>query len=915
MSLTFVAASRGRFASAAFAVTAALAFPSIGLACSGSLRIELRQEGVYALDHAAIAAAQPTLADCRSDELALTHRGTEVPIRIVGDDGGRFAGSARVEWIGEPLAGSQSWFNAYSPVNAYLLSASPGTHARMREAAASGAASGALIRRLHLEEQKLLVRLDSATMQPGDEPDVWYWARLTHADAAPTSFGFDLPDLDRRSDPKTTITLRLRGMSTARQPSKHAKPVDHVVDVGINGRRLTALEWDGRDQIVKTFEVPAALLKPAANVLELRVPKRADPADPSSSVIDDIMFDSADLAYPAGGDLAAGATPVETLAASVAGLRHSGAEAVALYASSGEYQPAASAADGRYRFAASAPGTRIFAVAAERFLRPTNLRAVAAGDPRTAEPGYDYLIVSHPSLIDAIQPLAEFHRGRGQKVGVFDVNALYDQFNGGIVHPSAIRDLIAWGTQHWEVKPRYVLLVGTASFDARGGADSEYNESQADPRTGAVKVRRADDAELAHPDGQAPSRNLVPTWQVPSPEGQSASDTVYVALKDGDFHPTIAIGRFPVVSAQETAAVVKKTIDYATTPVPGVWRDKVMFIANEDKGFQNVSDQIAAALDRQGFDSTRIYADAQEKDNATHQAGIISGLDEGNLLVHFIGHGGRFIWRSGPPDYRKNHDLFTLDDVSRLNNGGRLPMVLSMTCYSGSFDNPNSDTIGERFLRESDRGAVAVFAASWRNSPSPEYSRLLIEHLLTPDRTIGDAIVEAKAKTKSRVLVETYNLFGDPALVLNRPPRQIQVTRSPERWNDRIAVRLPAVASAGSSVKVNWLDAQGKLLQSSSYATAERQFQLAVPKHAEQVGVYAADLKGDWQAVGNLALPKLAAKASPSWFAAWFAAAPAKRKVPVDPKDLISESGFDEAFEPPSDAEDAGNRVSAESEP
>ncbi|MCB1579078.1 MAG: hypothetical protein KDI81_17550, partial [Xanthomonadales bacterium] len=62
---------------------------------------------------------------------------------------------------------------------------------------------------------------------------------------------------------------------------------------------------------------------------------------------------------------------------------------------------------------------------------------------------------------------------------------------------------------------------------------------------------------------------------------------------------------------------------------------------------------------------------------------------------------------------RKNHDLFTLDDVSELKNGGRLPMVLSMTCYSAPFDNPTEDSIGERFLREAGKGAVAVFAASW----------------------------------------------------------------------------------------------------------------------------------------------------------------------------------------------------------
>ena len=136
---------------------------------------------------------------------------------------------------------------------------------------------------------------------------------------------------------------------------------------------------------------------------------------------------------------------------------------------------------------------------------------------------------------------------------------------------------------------------------------------------------------------------------------------------------------------------------------------------------------------------------------------------------HFIGHGGRYIWRTGPPDLKKNNDLFTLDDVSKLGNGERLPMILSMTCYSAPFDNPTEDSIGEKFLREPGKGAIAVFAASWRNSPSASYSKAVISNLLKPGATIGEALVRAKAQTNDRTLVEMYNLLGDPAVVLERP--------------------------------------------------------------------------------------------------------------------------------------------------
>ena len=45
-----------------------LASPVAALACSGQLHIEVEEASVYTLDHAAIAAAQPGLADCAASD-------------------------------------------------------------------------------------------------------------------------------------------------------------------------------------------------------------------------------------------------------------------------------------------------------------------------------------------------------------------------------------------------------------------------------------------------------------------------------------------------------------------------------------------------------------------------------------------------------------------------------------------------------------------------------------------------------------------------------------------------------------------------------------------------------------------------------------------------------------------------------
>lgn len=841
---------------------ALFAAPLPSLACSGRLHIELEHAGVYALDHAAIVAAQPGLADCAADELALTQGGKEVPIRVVAA-GPRFAAGDRIEWIGQPLHGPESWYDPYSVNNVYLLDAASGPHARLRDVDAGGSGRAALERHLHLEQENLMIRLDQSQQKPGQESDVWQWAKLTQIDAKPFETRFDLPDLDKAGTAAgMKLTLNFRGLSELTPPYKYKgdRPEDHAVEVLVNGKSLTTLRWNGRDEIRRELDVPSAWLAERENTLGLRVPKRTLPWDDRPDAVDVVMFNWLETRYPLAGDLDAGALPLVVRAEADAPLQLAwrGSGTPTLYGSDGLRRPGRTLGNGRYAFAPAPAGTELFPVLGEGLASPVALRAVAEGDWRHPAEPYDYLIVSHSSLIEAIQPLAEFHRKRGLKVAVLDVDAVYDQFNHGITHPQAVRNLVDLAWHAWPApRPRFLLLVGDSSFDIR---HDSYRDGQ---------YAKWVDRELLYPNSfgaiasahykempkKLGERNLIPTWQFPSPEGQSASDNWFAAVDGDDWHPVVAVGRFPVVKPEEVKAIVDKTIDYLSKPQLGAWRRDVMFITDEIESFKKASDEIATALGKEGFLADKVYASPKESDNQAHQNAIRDGIDDGRLLVHFIGHGGRYIWRTGPPDLRKNHDLFTLDDVDRLKNGERLPMVLSMTCYSAPFDNPTEDSIGEKFLREPEKGAVAVFAASWRNSPSPAFSKSIISELLTPGATIGEAIVRGKKQSKDRVLVEMYNLLGDPAVVLERPRDDARVVRDGDRWNEGIAVDLKQPRFDGN-VRVDWLDAKGARLSSADYRVDKPRFRLPVPAAArgkvEQVRVYAASPTSGRDAVGGV---------------------------------------------------------------
>lgn len=477
----------------------------------------------------------------------------------------------------------------------------------------------------------------------------------------------------------------------------------------------------------------------------------------------------------------------------------------------------------------------------------------------------DYLMIVPSRLREAVAPLAAFHQKRGLAVSVIDIEDVYDEFHHGILHPRALRDLIAYAYHQWQKPaPRFVLLVGDASWDSKNSSVEDANYSDWTYRPGETS-RFGKNGSTAYTDGHLGSvRNLIPTWNYNTFEGHAASDTWFAEVDGEDFYPDVAIGRFPVTEPSEVAAIVKKTIRYMERPEVGPWRRSMLWITNDESHFQASSDTLAATLTTAGFAAHKIYPQMQDVDNARHQERLRSAFDEGQLLVHFYGHGGRYIWRTGPPDLRKNHDLFTLADLDRLAPTGRLPIVLSMTCYSAPFDHPTADSIGEKFLRLPDRGAIAVFAASWRNSPSINFSQVVVQELSKPG-TIGEAIMRAKHLEKDRLLVETYNLLGDPAVPLALPQLPVTLTLENHNINSAMVTAEVGAQAVPSQALIEWLDQAGAVVHHQEVTVPRPRFTATYDGAPDRfatvraVRAYVWNAKANIDGVGGVAVPPQAA--------------------------------------------------------
>jgi hypothetical protein len=609
---------------------------------------------------------------------------------------------------------------------------------------------------VHLERDRLRVRFST---HAGADQEVWFWHRMSPLETHPVAIDLPIQDVDATSP--ALLRVHFRGWS---RPPRRNGQADHQVELVLNGRRLGFTDWDND---VDGFLFEAALrpsaLRSGPNRLELRVPRRVETGG-SRAAVDVVLLNWIEVLYrrrpvPPVEPIRLEPTTDDCLAF------EAGSEArLLLYDEAGGRVSLDVPRGGRGSIKWRPEGS-IWVVPRGGWRSPAAITADRPSDLRARGHEADYLILSHSRLLEAVEPLAEFHRRRGLRVSVIDIEDVYDEFNHSIVHPEAIRDFLEHAYRAGgDAPPRYVLLVGDASWDPRNS--EAVNENYAD---WTFQTRETDsfvkNTSTSYARGSRDNhRNLIPSWPHPTHQGHAATDHRFVDFGEGA--PAMAIGRFPVVLPAEVTAIVTKTLRYAERPAEGDWRNRILWITNEQSGMQRLSDRLAGEFP--GFSAEKIYPLPTEPSNADHRQRLLRAFDRGQLLVHFIGHGGRYIWRTGPPDLEKNHDLFTLEDLDELRAHSRLPVVLSMTCYSAPFDHPNADSIGEKLLRIRDRGAVAVVAASWRNSPTEETSRLLLEEFTKPG-TIGEAFARAKRRSTNREFVYQYNLLGDPATPLAVP--------------------------------------------------------------------------------------------------------------------------------------------------
>jgi hypothetical protein len=250
-----------------------------------------------------------------------------------------------------------------------------------------------------------------------------------------------------------------------------------------------------------------------------------------------------------------------------------------------------------------------------------------------------------------------------------------------------------------------------------------------------------------------PSREASENHNNPTNYLETASDDWFVDF-DRDDIPEMAIGRLPARTPAEAALMVSKIVGYKQAGSS----TSVMLIADSNIGFdfegasRQLSDLLPAGLRIDQINRGRV-------DGATARRQLFDGINQGEKLINYIGHGSANAW---------NGNLLTANDAATLANSTRLPVFLMMTCLNGYFMDPGPESLAETLLKAERGGAVAVWASTSLALPTSQttVNQQLFRQLFQAgnNQRLGEAMRKAKQAVRDTDVRRTWILFGDPTM-------------------------------------------------------------------------------------------------------------------------------------------------------
>lgn len=665
-----------------------------------AVNIVITQEGIYEVPLANIGweAIDPKLVQ-------LFHRNREIPVWIREERGG-----AKVTFYGEASS------SVYTRENVYQLKVGSAPGLRMTELREELPTNAATIDRIYRTTRLEKNLFYSPLIVKGDH---WLWTKLI----APTRY-----ELDFEVEDPAAGDGRIRAAFWGNTEAPTSP--DHRATLAINGELVGEGSWDGQARHTLEGVIPEGLLQTGTNRLVINVP------GDTGSHFDIIFLDWIEITAPNSTYLTGDQTQF-TAEEGVIQIQGLNAEAYLFDIT----HPEAVSVQRVWSDAAvfeGQEGHRYLAVNPEGWLAPDAINETTlAPDLKRVDTHADYLAIGPQDLLDALTPLLNLRSEQGLTTMAIPVSAIYDQFNGGIAEPEAIRAFLSYAAAEWIGSPKYGLLVGDASYDYWGYTDPVYP-------------------------------NRLPVMMVQTLFGGETGSDVLMAEVDEIPGPDYAIGRLPAQNSNQIKTYVQKVIQYEREIEQPHVNQKILAIADGQEITFKSDAQRFLDLFSKGFNTTLLAPEAGDT-NASQS--VDQAMESGYWLIAYFGHGSINMWGKDR--------LFTIEDVLDQGQQATPPIILQFTCLTGLFTHPMQESLTEKLLWRPEGGAIALLGPTSLTLPyEQEYLSSGFVNALNQGikHRLGDIVLEAWQQVASdsanrMEVMRTFLLFGDPALNLPRFPQ------------------------------------------------------------------------------------------------------------------------------------------------
>jgi len=527
--------------------------------------------------------------------------------------------------------------------------------------------------------------------------------------------GIDMPGLDAQ------INLKMQGLTNGA----------HSVKVFLNGQQIGFAYGANKDNFSANLTVPSSLLVEGQNALQLATTRSSDVA----------FFDSITVNYSR--KYAADQNKVIFFTPGYRKLDVTGF-------SSSNIRVFDTTLDGHPELITDLPITQngssysvrmpsdrpavMYGVEDTGLLQSPSITLNNASSLASPTNGADMVIISHSAadFMAASEAWANYRRsvgGGNYNVDTIDVADIFDEFSYGAHSSAAIKDFLFYAKNNWQTSPRYVLLVGDASYDPRNYEGRGYND-------------------------------LVPTKNVDLIYEETASDEA-LADFNHDGLAEMAIGRIPARTAFVVNTVLSKTIGFENPVMQSLDRG-ALFAYDGPFGFDfNAMSQYLASQLPDGTPITyvsRTFEFPPYAPDPNARQTLIDAINSGKYIVNYSGHGSAGTWASA--------NFFSSNDAQLLTNTNRQSIFTMLTCFNGLFFWSQNDSLGEALLK-SNGGAVATWASTTETTPDYQLTMGARFYLKIGEGNItrmGDLVMDAKSTIAGSDVGYSWALLGDPAL-------------------------------------------------------------------------------------------------------------------------------------------------------